>query len=640
MIPFRKSLAFRLLAISFILLSLPLLVDSFVIVQKGYEDAIKDAKRHLVEMAHLRERPIAKLQPAKRPLLVIIEHFLGLNKEFPAGPSKVMESKLEEIAKAGDFWGVFLLKRTPEGRIVVIDSNLPEFEGRDYTDLFQLYELYSQTVYERGFLSLISFDPQTLKPFYLVARVVFDESSHNPLGILMIGERLGDKLETLLAADKEEYTVNFALLLPDTIVFAASDKRLLYNYFAPLDVKQKSLFLAEEPSAEKVLAEKPLEISRTIGYPFFEFTWQGKTQIGYFLKMAYSNFQLLSYASKEEIFAHPLINFISVYGVYGLILIFGGSIAFMLTRRMARPMQSLSKVMASIQEGNLSMRYRSDTLGFEINGLGLIFNEMIDTLLQKKRIAEQERIERERYAKELMIGRQVQRSLLPEEMPYYPGIDLAERYLPAKEVGGDFYDVFMREAPEGNELVLAVADASGKGVRACFYSLGVRSMLRTYAQKFGDVKEILSKINQLFCEDTGDSGMFVTAVVGIYNYQNRTLRYFSAGHCPLMVLHANGEIILYDHMGASLGIEGGIRGKEQHVQLQRGDLALFYTDGITEAHNEKMQLFGDERLKQFLLKMGGKSASEVAEALLKEVNSFAGEAPQHDDITLLVMKII
>ena len=107
-----------------------------------------------------------------------------------------------------------------------------------------------------------------------------------------------------------------------------------------------------------------------------------------------------------------------------------------------------------------------------------------------------------------------------------------------------------------------------------------------------------------------------------------------------MVRHLNGEISLYDPIGASLGIEGGIRGNELHVQLQRGDLAVFYTDGITEAHNIEKKLFGDERLIQFLKGMSDKSASEVAEALLKEVDNFVGEAPQHDDITLLVMKIL
>ena len=638
MIPFRKSLAFRILGISIILLALPLLVDSFILVQQGYRDAIKDAKEHLIEKAYSKELPLKRMQPVKRPLLVVIEKILNLQAEFPDLPQSETDAKLAKFSQERDFTGIFLLKLNDEGRLVVINSSVPGHEGNDYTDLFKLYDIYSEKSKERGYINLISYDAQTLQPYFLVVRVVYSEGDQQPLGVLMVAGEVGARFETLLVPDDENFLVDYALLLPDTIVFAASDPDFQFQYFAPVDKERKALFLKEEPLAKDLLPEKPLLVLENKEYPFFRFMWDGEEQIGYIKEIAESNISLLVYASKKAIFKQPMIDFLSIYGVYAIILVGGSILAFFLTKRMSRPMQNLSRVMGGIQVGHLEMRYKEDPLGYEINQLGTIFNEMVDTLLQKQRLAEEERIKRERYAKELLIGREVQRSLLPKKMPKYPGVELAEVYLPAKEVGGDFYDVFIR-GEKNEELALVIADASGKGVRACFYSLGVRSMLRTYAQKYEAVQSVLANTNKLFCQDTGDTGMFVTALVGFYNHESRTLRYYSAGHNPLLIRRVNGETTFVDHLGAALGIEVGEKGGDQSVQLASGDVVVFYTDGITEAHNEQNQLFGEERLVQLVEGCEGQTPSEMIAAILKEVEKFVGDAAQHDDITMLIMKV-
>ena len=638
MIPFRKSLAFRILGISIILLALPLLVDSFILVQKGYRDAIKDAKEHLIEKAYTKELPLKRMQPVKRPMLVLIEQVLNLQTEFPDLPKPEIDTKLKEIAEERDFTGVFLLKLDDEGHLVVINSSKSGHQGRDYTELFKFYDIYSEQSKERGYINLISYDAQTLQPYFLVARVIYSKADQQPLGVLVIAGEMGARLGSFLLPDKEAFTVDYALLLPNSIVFAASDPDLHFQYFTSIDKEQQALFLEAEPLAKDIFPEKPLVVLESKEYPFFRFIWNDAEQIGYIKEISESNIALLAYASKKAIFAQPMIDFLSIYGVYAIILVVGFLLAFFLTKRMSRPMQTLSRVMGGIQAGHLEMRYQKDPLGYEINQLGAIFNEMVDTLLQKQRLAEEERIKRERYAKELLIGREVQRSLLPETMPEYPGIELAEVYLPAKEVGGDFYDVFIR-GEKSEELVLAIADASGKGVRACFYSLDVRSMLRTYAQKYEAVQTVLANTNKLFCQDSGDTGMFVTALVGFYNHESRTLRYYSAGHNPLLIRRANGETSFVDHHGAALGIEGGVKGEDRSVQLASGDVVVFYTDGITEAHNEQNQLFGEERLVQLVKASEGQTASEMIATILREVEKFVGDAPQHDDITMLIMKV-
>ncbi len=637
-LPFRKSLAFRLLLISFILLALPLLVDSFVIIQNTYKDAIQDAKELLVEVTTTRELPIAELQPAKRATLVLLEAFLNLRDHFPTESDAKLDAKLHDLAEAGGFYGMFLLKRTEEDRYVVVAASDPQYEKKDYTQFIQLIEVYSPESLRLGYFNFLSYDSTSFQPYFLVGRVIYSPEGV-PAGLLIVTSNITEGIKRLLASETEYYQVNFALLLPNTIVFASSDPALQFQYFAPIDPEFRKIFIEEELFSSQTLPKTAIK-KTSLGYPFFEFTWQGEAQIGYVKKLSTSSISLLAYASKKAIFTHPFLTFVDVYTMYLLILIVGGGIAFVLTKRLSRPMFHWSEVLNEIQQGNLHARYQSDPLGYEINTVGATFNEMIETLLQKQTLAQEERIARETYSQELRIGQQVQRSLLPGKMPNYPGVDLAERYIPAKEVGGDFFDVFVKTTEKEQILALAIADASGKGVTACFYSLGVRNMLRTYAKECDDVGQVMKKTNALFCQDTADTGMFVTVLMGYYNYRTQELSYYSCGHNPALLRRANGEIAILNHLGMAMGLSDLGETIPKKVNLEKGDLVLFYTDGITEAHDRHFHMFSEERLIRFLKEEGDKKAGEVADKLLEELHMFVGDAPQHDDITLLIMKVI
>lgn len=637
MIPFRKSLAFRLLILSFILLALPLLVDSFIIVQNSYRGAIMNAKRNLVEIAASRSIPLSEMQPAKRLGLAMMEAFLDLREHFPTEPQSDLGEKLRAIAEAGDFSGLFLLRVTQDGNYVVVAANQPAYEKKNYTDFVNLMDIYSSEVYNVGFFSFLAYDSQTLQPYFIVGRVVYS-LDNKPQGILMVTLNIADRLEKILAPVEDKYPINFALLLPNTIVFAASDPTLQYQYFVPIDEKFRAAFQKQEVFSKQPLPLEPIPRT-TLGYPFFEFTWNGQQQVGYINNLSTSAISLMAYASKQAIFTQPFVDFLDVYVIYLAILIVGGVLAYFLTRRLARPMFHLGNVMLDIQRGNLESRYQSDPLGYEINTVGEIFNKTIEALFQKQTLAEQARVERETYAQELRIGQHVQRSLLVEKTPSYPEVDIAHRYIPAKEVGGDFFDVFIKDAEDGEVLALSIADASGKGVRACFYSLGVRNMLRTYAKEFEDVAHVMERTNALFCLDSGETGMFVTVLMAYYNHRNKEFAYYSCGHNPLLLRKANGEVSFLNHMGIAMGLEAKMDVESHKVKLEKGDLILFYTDGITEAHDIHFRMFSDERLVHFLKKEGDKPASEIADKLLEEVRLFVGTAPQHDDITLLIMKV-
>lgn len=640
MIQFRKSIGFRLLGISFILLALPLLVDSFILVKRSYQHTISDAKEFLVEVANLREIPLSQLQPLDKPLLNVLIDHLGLEKSFPTEVDETLNQKLERLAEVGGFYGIFLLKGDSDKQYTVIASGRREYLGRDYSNLFKLNDLYSPNALERGYAVFMTFDDQTSHPFFVIAHPIYSLKEGRVVGVIALSDDISSKLTELLSKEKRRYEVNFALMLPSSIVFEASDPDLKFQYFLPLKPGFKELFSKEEPIAAKKLADKPLPVDNRIGFPFFEFTWKGDQQVGYIKKIPHASYSLLTYASKTEIFRAPLITFFNIYSIYGVILIVGGTIATLLTMRMAKPIQNLSNAMRKIQAGELRYRYQKDPLGFEINRLGEIFNNMVDAVLDQKHQAEKERINRETLASELRLGQQVQRGLLPQKMPNYPGVDVSEIYIPTIEVGGDFYDIFIKEKPGTPKLVLAVADASGKGVSACFYSLSVRNMLRTYVKEYADIAEAMVATNNLFRKDTNDTGMFVTVLAGIYDYQTKTLDYFSSGHNPGLVYRENGTVEILKHTGMAMGVVRIEKAEASTIQLHKGDTLVFYTDGITEAHNENYEFFGEERLIECLKSAGSKPASELVKRIVGCVTTFVGAAPQHDDITLLVMRII
>jgi sigma-B regulation protein RsbU (phosphoserine phosphatase) len=212
---------------------------------------------------------------------------------------------------------------------------------------------------------------------------------------------------------------------------------------------------------------------------------------------------------------------------------------------------------------------------------------------------------------------------------------VAEAYLPAREVGGDFYDLFVQKG----KLVLTIADAAGKGISACMYALRLRSNLRTAITLFDDLGEMLVHSNRRFLVDTGNTGMYATVLMGIYDPSLHRLTYYSCGHVPGIIKRANGHLLFLEHTGMALGVVSIEKIVPQTMELFAGDTLLFYTDGLTNAVNEKNQSFSLGRLQALLQQRPWNSAEEIKEGILKEVRSFMGSAVQLDDITLLVMKV-
>lgn len=315
--------------------------------------------------------------------------------------------------------------------------------------------------------------------------------------------------------------------------------------------------------------------------------------------------------------------------------ILGGGTVFWLTRRISKPLKHLCATMHRISEGAVHVRYFPDSMGFEINQLGQQFNETLDALLNLQQEAEKERLARQKLAQELRIGHEIQANLLPHHIPKFPGMDIAFGYLPAKEVGGDFYDLFPLE---DGRFLFVIADTAGKGISACLYSLGLRTIFRSLATSTKDLAQLVLKANDLFWLDTHESGMFVTAWLAFYDPATQQLTYCSQGHPPVLLKRGSQVEELFTK-GMALGVQKLDSIMTHQMTLRPGDLLFLYTDGIVEAHSPDGKMFGHKRLREFLLSQENTCTSQqLIDHLLDTIQVHSQGTSQHDDMTLLAFR--
>jgi serine phosphatase RsbU (regulator of sigma subunit) len=244
----------------------------------------------------------------------------------------------------------------------------------------------------------------------------------------------------------------------------------------------------------------------------------------------------------------------------------------------------------------------------------------------------QEMRERERVEQELQLARDIQLASLPKEVPTREGWQITPFYQPAREVGGDFYDFL--KLPKGR-LGLVVGDATGKGVPAALVMASARSMLRAVAQASNSPGEVLRSVNDPLVTDIPPN-MFVTCFYAILDPNNGSLRYANAGH-DLPYLWHGGDCEELRVRGMPLGLMPEMGYEEKEIAFEAGEAALFYSDGLVEAHNPKGEMFGFPRLRALVAEHGKQGSLE--DALLVELYAFVGDGwEQEDDITLLSLR--
>ncbi len=278
--------------------------------------------------------------------------------------------------------------------------------------------------------------------------------------------------------------------------------------------------------------------------------------------------------------------------------------------------------------------------------------------------ASQEEMRRkERMERELEIAYEMQQSFLPQTLPEVPDVEIAATMHPAREVGGDFYDVIPLS---GGRVGVLVADVSDKGVPAALYMALARTLLRAHSlsarpQYLSDALEsaqvrrlmrsgslgalaalgAVRQTNDYLTEHHSESCMFVTLFYAVYDPQSHLLTYVNAGHNPPLLRNSlTGEQDWLQPTDMIVGVMPGRPYEAQERQLSPGDVLVLYTDGVTEAFNPEHEMFKPERLVEVVRAHATASAQEVVEAIEAGVTAFAGQAPQSDDLTLLVMRCL
>lgn len=241
---------------------------------------------------------------------------------------------------------------------------------------------------------------------------------------------------------------------------------------------------------------------------------------------------------------------------------------------------------------------------------------------------------------ELQIAAEIQRSFLPDVVPQLGGFEIAGRAVMAAEVGGDFFDVIPFEvvSVEEGKLGILIADVSGKGVPAALFMALSRIVVRVNALWHDDPAQAISHANNVIAHDA-KGGMFVTLFYGSLCEKTRTLTYVNAGHNPPILFRcSDGSQEELTRTGIALGAAEHREFTCRSVAIGPGDGVVLYTDGVTEACDDRQRMFGEERLRRVVAANMCRSAEEILSAILDEVLAFAGDAPQFDDITLLVVK--
>ncbi len=319
-----------------------------------------------------------------------------------------------------------------------------------------------------------------------------------------------------------------------------------------------------------------------------------------------------------------------------LILIFVTLFTGKVSKKITDPLKKLEEDVGQISSGNFDRRTEVSS-DDEIGSLATSFNHMTDSLQQYIADLKEVTAKEERIAGELSVATNIQASMLPTNFDTFTDhkeFKIFASMTPAKEVGGDFYDFFL---VDDDHLALVMADVSGKGVPAALFMVIAKTLIKNRAMMGGTPEQVLAYANEQLCEGN-DAQLFVTVWLAIIEISTGKGLASNAGHEHPALKRADGkwELVEYRHSPAVATMEG-LRFKEHEFELHPGDMLCVYTDGVTEATRSDNELYGNERLVNALNSTESSDPSTVVAKLREDIDSFVGDAPQFDDITMMAV---
>jgi serine phosphatase RsbU (regulator of sigma subunit) len=311
-------------------------------------------------------------------------------------------------------------------------------------------------------------------------------------------------------------------------------------------------------------------------------------------------------------------------------------LGYFFARRLARPIEMLSRSAEEVAQGDLSVRVPAEG-NDEISTLSRNFNQMVRGLQERENVRLLEF--------ELEKGRQIQRDFLPRHLPQLPDWNIAAFFDPARQVSGDFYDVFPLA---GGHMGLVIADVCDKGVGSAFYMALFRSLIRIYAEQPADPTadrpvdpagylRAMKRTNDYIARNHSQDAMFATAFFGVLDPTNGSLWYINAGHEPLYIVR-EGEIRdKLSPTGPALGVSEEIVYRTKHFTLMPGEMLMGYTDGVIDARSPEDEMFSRQRLRD-LLTQPVTTAADLLDRVRGALFGFIGKAPRYDDVTMIAVQ--
>ena len=335
-----------------------------------------------------------------------------------------------------------------------------------------------------------------------------------------------------------------------------------------------------------------------------------------------------------------LLLLLFVIGALFLIIEFIALVAgFALAKSITGSVHELFAGTERVRQGDFTNRIAvksEDQLG-ELAGSFNSMTASIEDLLQQA--AEKKRLE-----EELRIAHEIQMSLLPQGPLLMPGLSVTALCVPAREVGGDYYDFLPLD---DHRVGVLIADVSGKGTSAALYMAELKGLVLSLSEIHRSPRDLLIAANRIIAKHL-DARSFITMTYAVIDMRARTMTYARAGHTPLIYVPGNGDsrrarILIPEGMVLGLKLDNGEMFErileEETIQLSAGDLYLFFTDGISEAMNVHDDCFGEHRLGELVENHSHLPSDQLRERMLREIASFVGDAPQHDDMTMILLKV-
>lgn len=557
---------------------------------KIIEDDLKDLKKELSNGLVEKARVFAMLLK-NAPILL---H----NKNFLRDWSK--DAGIEEISILGK-----------DG--IVIESFPEKFIGTDFKE-YDLMHPYLPLINKNNGVYIEDLRTSYNKSGSVNSLVQFVGVSRlDAPGVIQMGysaERYAEALKTasadVLADDYILGKDGFIIISKDDKIISAGHKELKGTTLTGSDWN----FIKDMPENQILLKNSVFLMSRQI-----------------------DSYRLTAVMPKSDVYAfrNTILSWAALVYILLLFIVYV-FLSALLERVVVRGIEKTNTTLEKITEGNLNEKVDVHS-NLEFVSLSNGINTMVDTL--KEAIAEAAA----RLDKELEFAREIQHAALPRIFPPYPNkneFDIFASMTAAKEVGGDFYDFFLL-GHNGSHIGIVIADVSGKGIPAALFMMSAKTLIKNFAETGMSPAEIFYHTNEKLCENN-EAGMFVTAFMGILEIETGKFTYVNAGHNPPLIKRADGgfERMTLKH-GFMLGALDSFAYQQSETCLDGGDTIFLYTDGVTEAQNKNLELFGDDRLRDVLNENADKAPKELLTAVHKAVAAYVDGAEQSDDLTMLAL---